>query len=136
MVFLDTNIVVDLLNARRPAVRERYDEALRLDMRLALSAVALFELRYGAANSDRVERNMRVLDALLDESFDVVPFDAADAAEAGAIRAHLRRAGTPIAPYDILIAAQARRRGATLVTSNGREFERVPELIVIDWAAN
>jgi tRNA(fMet)-specific endonuclease VapC len=135
MVFLDTNIVVDLLNARRPVVRERYDEARRLSTRLSLSTVALFELRYGIANSDRAERNTRVLDALLDEGFDVIPFDAADAAEAGAIRAHLRRAGTLIGPYDILIAAQARRRGATVVTSNGREFERVPGLIVTDWAA-
>src|SRR5271155_2608515 len=100
MVFLDTNIVVDLLNARRPAVRERYDEAQRLGTRLSLSTIALFELRYGSANSDRAERNTRVLDALLDEGFDVIPFEAADAAEAGAIRAHLRRAGTQIGPYD------------------------------------
>jgi tRNA(fMet)-specific endonuclease VapC len=34
----------------------------------------------------------------------------------------------------LLIAAQARRRGATLVTANGCEFERVPGLMVIDWA--
>jgi tRNA(fMet)-specific endonuclease VapC len=135
MVFLDTNIVVDLLDARGPGLRERYDEARRLSMRLALSTIALFELRYGAANSDRIERNTRALDALLDEGFDLIPFDTADAAEAGAIRAHLRRAGTLIGPYDMLIAAQARRRRAILVTSNGREFERVPGLIVTDWAA-
>ena len=30
-------------------------------------------------------------------------------------------------------AAQARRRGATLVTANGREFARVPGLMVTDW---
>ena len=134
MIFLDANVVVDLLNARRPAVRERYDEARGVGMRLSLSTIALFELRYGAANSDRIERNTRALDALLENGFDVVAFDPADAAEAGAIRAHLRRAGTPIGPYDILIAAQARRRGAVLVTANGREFERVPGLIVADWA--
>jgi tRNA(fMet)-specific endonuclease VapC len=135
MIFLDANVVVDLLNARRPAVRERYDEARGFGMRLALSTIALFELRYGAANSDRVERNTRALDALLEDGFDVVAFDAADAAEAGVIRAHLRRAGTPIGPYDILIAAAARRRGASLVTANGREFARVPGLVVADWAA-
>ena len=91
-------------------------------------------MRYGIANSDRAERNTRVLDALVDEGFDVIPFDVADAAEAGAIRAHLRRAGPRIGPYDVLIAGAARRRGATLVTSNGREFERVPGLILTDWA--
>jgi tRNA(fMet)-specific endonuclease VapC len=35
----------------------------------------------------------------------------------------------------LLIAALARRRGATLVTANGREFARVPGLMVTDWAA-
>jgi tRNA(fMet)-specific endonuclease VapC len=53
---------------------------------------------------------------------------------AGEIRAHLESAGTPIGHYDYLIAAQARRHGATLVTLNTREFARVPGLIVVDWA--
>jgi tRNA(fMet)-specific endonuclease VapC len=43
-------------------------------------------------------------------------------------------AGTPIGQYDTLIAAQARRRGALLVTANRREFARVPGLRVEDWA--
>ena len=90
---------------------------------------------YGAANSDRAEGNTRALDALLGQGFNIVDFDAADAAEAGAIRAHLRHEGTPIGPYDVLIAAQARRRGATLVTANTRELARVPGLMVADWAA-
>jgi predicted nucleic acid-binding protein len=65
---------------------------------------------------------------------DVLPFDAEDAAHAGDIRAHLERKGTPTGPYDCLIAAQARRRGATLVTANGRGFGRMPGLTVSDWA--
>src|SRR3954452_10480627 len=66
---------------------------------------------------------------------DILSFDAEDAAHAGDIRAHLESKGTPIAAYDYLIAAQARRRGAALVTLNTREFSRVPGLIVVDWAA-
>ena len=66
---------------------------------------------------------------------DVLPFEAEDAAHAGDIRAELEKAGTPIGHYDYLIAAQARRRGAALVTLNRREFERVPGLIVVDWSA-
>jgi tRNA(fMet)-specific endonuclease VapC len=52
---------------------------------------------------------------------------------AGDIRAELEKMGTPIGHYDYLIAAQARRRGAALVTLNQREFARVPGLIVMDW---
>jgi len=60
--------------------------------------------------------------------------DAEDAREAGNIRAALFKLGTPIGPYDILIAAQARRRDAILVTSNEREFARVSGLKMEDWA--
>jgi tRNA(fMet)-specific endonuclease VapC len=76
-----------------------------------------------------------LLAAFLAKGFEQPAFDLEDAVEAGGIRAGLERLGTPIGPYDYLIAAQARRRGAALVTLNRREFERVPGLIVTDWAA-
>ena len=65
---------------------------------------------------------------------EILTFDPGDAQEAAEIRASLEAKGTPIGPYDILIAAQARRRGAVLVTANRREFERVSGLMVTDWA--
>jgi tRNA(fMet)-specific endonuclease VapC len=63
----------------------------------------------------------------------VVGFEEEDAVIAGDLRAELERAGTPIGPYDLLIAAQALRSGSTLVTANVREFRRVPGLAVEDW---
>jgi tRNA(fMet)-specific endonuclease VapC len=45
----------------------------------------------------------------------------------------LERAGTPIGPYDVLVAAQARQRDALLVTANTSEFARVPRLKLEDW---
>lgn len=65
----------------------------------------------------------------------LIDFNEADAGEAADIRAYLRRRGTPIGPYDVLIAAQARRAGTALVTANTSEFNRVPGLQVLDWAA-
>ena len=52
------------------------------------------------------------------------------------MRAELEIAGKPIGAYDVLIAAQARRRGATLVTSNVAEFDRVTGLKLEDWAVS
>ena len=49
------------------------------------------------------------------------------------IRAALESAGTPIGPLDLLIAAQARSFGATLVTANVGEFKRVKGLKVLVW---
>ncbi len=56
--------------------------------------------------------------------------------EAGRVRATLEIAGKPIGAYDVLIAAQARRRSATLVTSDVAEFDRVSGLKREDWAAS
>lgn len=49
------------------------------------------------------------------------------------IRATLEAAGTPIGPLDLLIAAQARSLGATLVTANSGEFKRVKGLKVLSF---
>jgi tRNA(fMet)-specific endonuclease VapC len=135
MICLDTNIVIGIVNGRDSSLRHRLGEQMRSGMPVALPAIALFEMRYGFAKSLRREHSEHLLERFLGLGVEVLPFDAEDAAHAGEIRAHLERLGTPIGPYDCLIAAQARRRGATLVTANGREFTRVPGLMVADWVA-
>jgi len=135
MICLDTNIAIYVINRRMPSVRFRLAEQLRLGTEIGFSAVALFELRYGHARSDRRAESDRLLAEFLAPGIAILPFDAEDAAHAGDIRAYLESEGTPIGPYDCLIAAQARRRSATLVTANVREFERVPGLLVTGWVA-
>jgi tRNA(fMet)-specific endonuclease VapC len=132
MIFLDTNVIIAATNKRPVSTAARYDAELLKGARLYISSVVLFELHYGVAKSARRAANAVILDHVL-TSLTVVPFDTEDAALAGDIRATLEAAGTPIGPYDVLIAAQARRREATLVTANVREFARVPGLTVQDW---
>jgi tRNA(fMet)-specific endonuclease VapC len=134
MICADTNAVIAFLKRAPDRLVVKFDEAIA-DGRLALPAPVLFELCYGIAKGTRLEENRERLALFLRAPVEVLPFGAEDAREAGEIRALLERAGTPIGPYDVLIAAQARRRGATLVTANGREFERVPGLRVEDWVA-
>ncbi len=133
MICLDTNAVIDVLNDRTSPVRSRINAAIRLGHPLAISSIVLFELRYGAAKSVRPERNAQRIIDFLSGPIEVLPFTPADAEEAGDIRAALERSGTPIGPYDILVAAQARRHDALLVTANSREFARVPRLKFQDW---
>ena len=132
---LDTNVVIFAMNLRRPRIGERLDAELAAGSRLIVPAIVRFELEYGLAKSAARERSSAALAVFLSAGFEQPPFDVDDAREAGEIRAELEAKGTPIGAYDYLIAAQARRRGATLVTSNTREFERVPGLLVVDWAA-
>ena len=133
MICLDTNAVIVVLNRQSLALRARVSASIEQGLALSISAIVLFELRYGIAKSERPERNAKRIADFLTGMITVLPFEPADAEEAGDVRAQLEQAGTPIGPYDLLIAAQARRRGALLVTANTREFARVPGLKVEDW---
>ena len=125
---LDANAIIALLNDTTSPIARRVRRHAPRDF--GVSAVVIHELYYGAFKSQRVERNVDRVDAL---QFSVLEFDEDDARQAGQIRAHLASKGTPIGPYDVLIAGQARARELTLVTHNTSEFHRVPGLKVEDW---
>jgi tRNA(fMet)-specific endonuclease VapC len=104
-------------------VRVRLAVALHAREVVAVSIVVLFHLSYGAAKSTNPRRESHRIDDFLSGPIQVLDFEQDDAMEADDIRASLERAGTPIGgPYDVLIAGQARRRGAVLVTANQREL--------------
>ena len=133
MICLDTNVVIAALKDDSSLALQRVAQGVREGWPLAVSAIVLFELYFGAAKSAFPERNARRIAEFASSTIHVLGFEAEDAAEAGDIRNHLKRAGTPIGPYDVLIAAQARRHRALLVTANVREFARVPALRIEDW---
>ena len=134
MICLDSNVVIAVLNRTTSRVEAHLRAAIDGGQSIALSSIVLFELCYGVTKSAQPERNADRIADFLAAPIEVLPFDAEDAREAGDIRAELARAGTPIGPYDVLIAAQARRRDAVLVTANAREFTQVPGLRTEDWA--
>lgn len=129
---LDTNAVIALIARRSAALLARV-EACEPGS-LAVSSIVAHELWYGAYRSRKVEFNLETL-RLLFADLAIVDLDREDARVAGMIRADLARQGTPIGPYDVLIAGQAKARGLTLVTSNTGEFSRVAGLSLEDWAA-
>ena len=125
---LDANAVIALLNDTTSPIARRVRRFAPRD--IGISAVVIHELYYGAFKSQRVEKNVARVDAL---QFPVLEFDHEDARQAGEVRAHLASKGTPIGPYDVLIAGQAKARKLTLVTHNTTEFQRVSGLKVEDW---
>jgi tRNA(fMet)-specific endonuclease VapC len=125
---LDANVVIALLKDTTSATARRVRRERIGD--IAISAVVSHELFYGAFKSRRRIQNVAVIDAL---QFVVLEFDKEDARQAGEIRALLAAEGTPIGPYDVLIAGQAVARDMILVTQNTREFELVPGLRFEDW---
>jgi tRNA(fMet)-specific endonuclease VapC len=135
MICLDTNAVIAALNDRASPVRSNIAAAIASGETLAISSIVLFELRYGAIKTAWPERNMQRIADFLAGPIEVLPYESADAEEAGDIRAALEQAGMPIGPYDVLLAGQARRHDALLVTAGKREFSRVPRLSFKDWGA-
>lgn len=127
---LDTDICIVAINERPPqvlaALRRHAAEGL------GISTVTAGELFYGVARTQS-DRNLRALRQFL-APLEIAPFDAPAAEVFGSLRAWLTRQGTPIGPYDTQIAAHAQALGATLVTNNLREFQRVPGLKVVNWA--
>lgn len=124
---LDANAVIGLLGGNAgllARVRKHVPEDF------GVSAIAVHELFYGAYKSQRRAQNLARVDGL---QFVVLEFDQEDARQAGEIRAALAAAGTPIGPYDVLIAGQARARSLVLVTHNTGEFSRVSGLNIEDW---
>ncbi|MHB1532959.1 MAG: type II toxin-antitoxin system tRNA(fMet)-specific endonuclease VapC [Acidithiobacillus sp.] len=130
---LDTNICIYIMKRQPPEVESRLRDVAIGDV--SLSSVVLAELWYGVHRSQRPERNETALRDFL-RFVNVLDWPSEAAAVYGAIRATLTRQGSPIGGNDLLIAAHAIHEGATLVTNNGREFERVPGLNLENWAAS
>lgn len=127
---LDTDTCIYALKGRE-LVLERLLASARAEV--ALSVITEGELRTGAAKSSAPAKTLRLVENFL-APLAVLEFTSADAAAYAKVRAKLERAGTPIGPLDTLIAAQAVARSLVLVTNNEREFRRVPNLAIENWA--
>jgi tRNA(fMet)-specific endonuclease VapC len=126
---LDTNICIHVLKNYPPDLQEQFN---RFADQLCISTITLGELSFGAEKSARRAQNLQAVQqfaALLE----VLPFTAKAAVQFGQLRAELERAGRPVGPYDMLIAAHARSEGLIVVTNNRREFDRVPGLRTENW---
>lgn len=127
---LDTNVCIDYLGGRYPQVVERLQQLRPPDV--AVSSVAVAELRYGAERSQRKRENHDRLDRLF-EDLPVLDFDLQAGAAYGRVRADLEARGTPIGSNDMLIAAQAIAHDLILVGDNVAEFGRVNGLRLENW---
>ncbi len=99
---------------------------------ISIPSIALYELEVGIAKSNSPKKRKKQLESLI-LRIAVMPFASKEAEVAAMIRAELENIGTPIGPYDTLIAGIALSSNSTLVTHNTKEFSRVEGLILEDW---
>lgn len=125
MILADTDVLIDFLAGIEPALRG-VSGFVAAD-RLQTSAISCFELLSGAREGKRGERVRKLVAAL-----PVVPLDRKAAEQAAGVRRHLERAGETIGMADSLIAGIALANELPLFTRNGRDFEKVPGLTLVD----
>jgi tRNA(fMet)-specific endonuclease VapC len=129
---LDTDTVIYILKRRPPHVAAHFERCSPEE--LAISAVSIAELMYGAEKSQHPVKARRAVERIAN-FLRVLPFDEGAAKVYGRVRSQLEKLGTPIGALDTLIGAHALSARATLVTNNVREFERIPGLRVENWTA-
>jgi tRNA(fMet)-specific endonuclease VapC len=128
---LDTSICIYALKQNQVVLTHLLAER---PVDVGLSVITEAELRTGAAKSASSVKTTRLLENFL-RPLTVLEFTSADALAYAVVRAKLEHAGTPIGPFDTLIAAQAVARKLTLVSNNEREFRRIGGLRLENWAS-
>lgn len=99
----------------------------------AVSVITYGELVFGASSSQRVTENLAKVHRLK-EVFPVIDVSPAIMETFGTLKADLRKNGTPVDDFDLLIGATALTLGYRVVTNNERHFSKIPGLDVVNWA--
>jgi tRNA(fMet)-specific endonuclease VapC len=127
---IDSNVCVIYLNGKSPLLQQRLNST-PVD-EIIVCSIVKGELFYGSRRSNNPAKSLQIQQDFLAQ-FISLPFDDVAAVVYGRVRAELAKAGTPIGPNDLQIAAIAIAHDLTLVTHNTREFSRVDGLKLEDW---
>jgi tRNA(fMet)-specific endonuclease VapC len=127
---LDTNMCIYIIKRKPPEIIDRFCQSEI--SQIGISSITLSELLYGVSKSSKPEQNQIALTQFM-APLDILAYGDDTAQYYGDLRAHLEKQGTPIGALDMLIAAHALSINCTLVTNNGNEFIRVPNLKFENW---
>jgi tRNA(fMet)-specific endonuclease VapC len=100
---------------------------------IGVSTITISELQYGISKSRKRKKNEIRLNEFI-TPLEILPYDESAAKAYGDLRYELEKAGKPIGPLDLLIAAHAVSRNLIVVTNNDKEFKRIKKLKVENWA--
>ncbi|MFM6070251.1 MAG: type II toxin-antitoxin system VapC family toxin [Dolichospermum sp.] len=127
---LDTCVVSDFVKGEQNTLKQI---KLISPRDLFISSLTVMEIKYGLAiNPAKAIKIQPLIETFL-ISITVLNFTLQEAEKAAEIRSILKIAGSPIGSYDVLIAATALSHNLMIITSNVREFQRVPNLQIENW---
>ncbi|HIJ57374.1 MAG TPA: type II toxin-antitoxin system VapC family toxin [Deltaproteobacteria bacterium] len=128
---LDTNTCIYIIKRKPPDVIERFIQTEISE--IGISSITLSELIYGVSKSSKPVQNQMALTQFI-APLEILSYGDEAAQYYGDLRAHLEKQGTPIGSLDMLIAAHALSIACILVTNNEKEFIRIPNLKIDNWA--
>ena len=129
MYILDTNTLIYFFKG----IGNVADNLLAVSPKdIGIPAVVLYELEYGISKSTSPQKRTKQLEELC-ALVEVLAFGNEEAKTSATVRAFLEKKGTPIGPYDVMIAGTVISKQGILVTNNTKEFRRVPKLKITDW---
>ena len=125
---LDTNICIFYLKGQFGLYEKLHEIGIE---NCFISEITLAELKFGAANSSHVDKNQKIISDFQSKMQIIPIFGALDfyAKE----KARLRKLGTPIDDFDLLIGATAVTNELIIVTNNTKHFTRIDLIEIEDW---
>lgn len=125
---IDTNICIFYMKGMYD-LRTKFMQA-GID-RCFISEITLAELKFGVENSQNITKNKQALEDFLSGILILPIFEAIDiyAKE----KARLRKKGTPVDDFDLLIGATSVAYNLILVTNNFKHFNRITNIQLEDW---
>jgi len=105
---------------------------LTLRLFLLLHVITYGELVFGAQWSQKVTENLAKVHRIK-EIFPLIEITPSIMETFGAIKAELRKTGTPVDDFDLLIGATAVTMGYSVVTNNEKHFKKISGLSITNW---
>jgi len=129
---LDSNICIHFLKNDIKVVDKLHEVGF---INCYLSEITILELLYGVANSNSAKKDANKLKLkLLEESFDDRILPIRLTFESFSIqKTYLRKLGTPISDFDLLIGCTALVQDLTLVSRNVKEMQRIEGIKLENW---
>ena len=125
---LDTNICIHYFKGQFE-LKEKIEKTGFAEV--AISEITLAELIYGAEKSQKIEKNLRVVEDFADK-IEILPI-LTSLRVYGKEKARLKTLGKPIGDLDLFIGSTAIVHDMIMVTRNLREFERIEGITIENW---
>ena len=125
---LDTNVCIHFFRGKFNLI-DKFEKIGLSDC--AISEITLAELVFGAENSLTPQKNHVIIEEFSEQVTILPIYDSIYFY--GKEKVRLRKLGTMISDFDLLIGCTAVEKGLIIVTENVREFKRISRIAIENW---